>query len=103
MSVRIVPPPGDPTLVARHRPDETVLDASRWFWARVADPAALAAQVPGLDPPWCLTAAAAADGLAEPDGVTTRLRALGAAARIASHDDPGLRISLDDLHLTAGS
>jgi len=107
----IVLPLLDPTCEVVPLAGERVVDLNADFWRRMGDAgetraAAAALDAPGASPQdglSCLLAAAAADALTEPPGSPAFLRGLGAAARARSAGDPGLRVSVDDVHLVSGT
>ena len=123
MTVVVVPPLADPTLRTVVGPGERLLDLNQQFARRLADPQFLigfaGAEASGADPePGRLLVLAAADALAATATATattaavtttvardpmTRLRALGAAIRAVSLDDPGLTASVDDIELREGT
>lgn len=112
MTVTVTLPLTDPTCDPLPRHGERVLDAGRRFWDRVGSADLLLARAAELDVPEpdpdraddCLLALAAADALADPhSSAGVRLRALGAAARLACAGDAGLIVSVDDVELRSGS
>jgi hypothetical protein len=109
MRLVVVPPVTDPTLTVTVGTGERLLDLSRRFGLRAADPVVLRATGAALDVPGtgaaerCLLAMAAADALAGPASAAVWPQAVAAAIRVLSATDPGLSASIDDIELRTGS